>query len=171
MLLLCVAWHLRLTAQNVAAGPPYVDSRCSWRNSRIRLRTSSAAGRSPSFMIIANHFLRLPSFFWPRPATAASPAVRFGRGVSYRARALRQGPFPATLHVFSATDPPADAGLWPMENSSPQTSHLRVPISWNPTAFSRPLFIYRHSPHLCPSWVRILIRPPGSTLRTSDRSI
>jgi hypothetical protein len=32
---------------------------------------------------------------------------------------------------FSATNISPDAGLWPRKNSSPQLSHLRVPISWN----------------------------------------
>jgi hypothetical protein len=34
----------------------------------------------------------------------------------------------------------ADSGLWPKRNSSPQPSHLSVPISWKPIVFSRLLF-------------------------------
>ena len=41
------------------------------------------------------------------------------------------------LCCFSATHLSTDAGLWPMKNSSPQPSHLRIPISCNPSALSR----------------------------------
>ena len=38
---------------------------------------------------------------------------------------------------FSATHLSTEVGLWPRMNSSPQPSHLRVPISCNPEVFSR----------------------------------
>src|SRR6266853_4716774 len=44
------------------------------------------------------------------------------------------------LCSLSATPLSTDAGLWPIKNSSPQLSHLSVPISWKPTVFSRLLF-------------------------------
>jgi hypothetical protein len=61
-------------------------------------------------------------------------------------------------------------GIVPMKNSSPQRSHLRVPISWKPAVFSRLLYLYRHRYHLCTSWLGILNQASGLTLRISDRN-
>jgi hypothetical protein len=41
---------------------------------------------------------------------------------------------------FAATHLSADFGSWPIKNSSPQPSHLSVPISWKPVVFSLLLF-------------------------------
>src|ERR1700730_13195505 len=43
-----------------------------------------------------------------------------------------------------------------MKKSSPQTSHLRVPISRKPTVFSRLLFFIATAFILCSSWFGIL---------------
>src|SRR5258708_10216406 len=48
--------------------------------------------------------------------------------------------FSSHFACFSATHLSTDFGLWPMKNSSPQPSHLSVPISWKPIVFSRLLF-------------------------------
>jgi hypothetical protein len=48
--------------------------------------------------------------------------------------------FSSHFACFSATHLSTHCGLCPMKNSSPQPSHLTVPISWKPVVFSRPLF-------------------------------
>ena len=48
--------------------------------------------------------------------------------------------FSSHFACFSATHLSTDCGLCPMKNSSPQPSHLSVPISCKPVVFSRPLF-------------------------------
>ena len=77
----------------------------------------------------------------------ATPAVRFDRSVSYRARVLRQGPFPATSLVFlQPTYPPKrDCGHKEIlaATVTPERAHL-LETGYFLTA----ALLYRHCSHL-----------------------
>ena len=81
-------------------------------------------------------------------ASSATLVIRFGRSASYRARVLPPRLFRATLPPFLLPILSTECGLCPMRNSSPQASHLNVPISWKRVEFSRPLFFDCYRTHV-----------------------